>query len=389
MSANLEWLQPYRSFYDADRFENKTAALVPFFELPYWKRIWIRQEVILAKKPLFACGARFLSLETLDSFAAWIRWILTLSPASSHRFLKQEEVSRLNLEYSYYHMILEIIFLARKDIGLPAGLCLKAEPLNLPRNIRGPRPIIWAFSGKANATEPKDHFYGLLGISSVGLVPDYSLDKSVGLVSQEFMAEYVRVSQEESSSSTLAPLGVLMFAGIGHGWHLYADMPSWGPNFPGQARRDRVSKDQADTMAMPDPQGLGSLFKSAADVRVTGSEMTVSALILDSIKDVRLMVSDYGRQELWHQAGLPITWVIDFAMSHANYVAGGHPLAALHFLLSSWRETGTMVHRLIRLSLVSRLSSSWTGFVFKRLLKSRSLRMLKADVSISPKLWLG
>lgn len=321
--SNLLWLKQYPWLYEVKEIvgESPTGPAQPLFDISYWSRIWIRQEIILAHHPVFVCGPKSISLETLESFATWVKWIV--NPSHS-KILKKAEVSKLAKAYQPIWKLLHHIFESRRTIGLPAPCFWRADD---------PKTNIWWASPDARATDPKDYYYGFLGITNLDLAPDYDPNKSVGLVCQEFMIEYIRSTLDQSNRPLGGPLGLLMFAGVGYGWDVDPDMPSWGPNFPGQAQAKPSSRGESEAIPSQNPRGFDCIFKSRSDAIITGSRMDVSVIILDRIEAVGPRVSDYGRPELLHETGLPITWSFDFAVRHKSYVAGGHPLTALRFLL--------------------------------------------------------
>jgi len=122
-------------------------------------------------------------------------------------------------------------------------------------------------------------------------------------------------------------------------------MPSWGPNFPGEAQAKPSSRGVADAVVFPGDRDIEGIFEQEPNETITGPEMEVSLYILDRIEMIGPRVSDYGRPELLHPKGLPITWALDFGLRHESYISGGHPLAALRHLLeplstSEFKETG-------------------------------------------------
>ncbi|KAJ3539807.1 hypothetical protein NM208_g5342 [Fusarium decemcellulare] len=322
---NLIWLKQYPWLYEVKEVvgESLTGPAQPLFDVPYWSRIWIRQEIILAHHPVFVCGSRSLSLETLESFAAWVRWIL--DPFHSE-LSKKAELSKLVMAYQPTWKLLHYIFESRRTVGFPTRCFLRLEDLKIN---------IWWASPDARATDPKDYYYGLIGITNLDLTPDYDPNKSVGVVCQEFMVAYLgsRSTRDQRNHPAGGLLNLLMFAGVGYGWNSDPDMPSWGPNFPGQAQAKPSSRGDSDAISVRDPRGLDCIFKSRSDAIITGSSMDVSVLILDRIEAIGPRVSDYGRPELLHKTGLPITWSLDFALRHKSYVSRGHPLTALRSML--------------------------------------------------------
>ncbi|RKK25165.1 hypothetical protein BFJ66_g9808 [Fusarium oxysporum f. sp. cepae] len=278
--TNLLWLEQFPWLLEVKEVvgESPTGPAQPLFDVAYWSRIWIRQEIILAHHPVFVCG--FRSFFTGD-----------------HRIFRS---------------------LGEMDGG-SIEFCIVEESGSLQAGAR--------------ATDPKDDYYGFLGLTNLKLVPDYASNISVGLVCQKFMNKYLTSSLDQTDRPVGGPLGLLMFAGVGYGWDADPDMPSWGPNFPGQAQAKTSSRGDSDAIIALDKRGFDCIFEARSDAMITGCRMDVSVLILDRIQAIGPRVSDYGRPELLHRTGLPITWPVDFAIRHKSYVSGGHPLTAFRTLL--------------------------------------------------------
>lgn len=323
--GHILWLKEYPSLCTVEEIvgECHRGPAQPLFDLPYWSRIWIRQEIILAKQAVFICGPRSFSLQALEYFSAWLGWIL--SPFNSV-WLQKEKLFKLVLAYRQNWKLLHHIFESRRNQGLPVGDWLSQSHF---------KTNVWCHSSDARATNPKDYYYGFLGITKLKIIPDYSSSKSIGSISREFMSEYLKVYRDPSSSNDPlgGPLGLLMFAGVGYGWETDPDLPSWGPNFPGEAKSKPSSRGDADAVVSPGDRDIESIFEKEPQERITGPDMEVTLYILDRIEMIGPRVSDYGRPELRHTKGLPITWALDFALRHASYVSGGHPLAALRHVL--------------------------------------------------------
>ncbi|KAM0426003.1 hypothetical protein ACHAPT_008632 [Fusarium lateritium] len=74
---NLQWLDKHPSFYEEIRDDKGGLKdLKDMFDLPYWRRVWVFQEMALPKKPIFACGIRSISLASLDQLARWTQWLM-------------------------------------------------------------------------------------------------------------------------------------------------------------------------------------------------------------------------------------------------------------------------------------------------------------------------
>ena len=329
--CNIFWLKchPWLGEVKGAVGESHETPAQALFGASYWSRIWIRQEIILAKYPVFVSGPRSFSVERLESFSAWVKWICD---PLNFELTKKAGLSRLVvLAYERISKLLNHIFANRQGKGGTGCHWLGTKPL---------KSNIWWESPDARATNPKDYYYGFLGLTNLKVTPNYSLNKTLGLISRDFMHEYLEACRDEPlSGKTLGgPLGLLMFAGVGYGWGADQDMPSWGPNFPGQALAKPSSRGQADAIITTDPGGFRNVFKTASEAKITGADMEVSAYVLDYIENIGPRVSDYGRTELLHPDGLPITWAFGFALRQRRYVSGGHPLTALRTLLEPSTE---------------------------------------------------
>ncbi|KAF5013373.1 hypothetical protein FDECE_620 [Fusarium decemcellulare] len=129
----------------------------------YWYRIWINQEVALAKKVIILCGTKILPLDelaaTFKSLEACINGYSHLRP-DTRGFGKHWDI------FSFYCLPLDVRDQCVRGRGSPLANIL----------YRGIGP-----SGRPSflATEPRDIVFGLLGVisdrDSVDLQPDYSM----------------------------------------------------------------------------------------------------------------------------------------------------------------------------------------------------------------------
>ncbi|KAF7855309.1 uncharacterized protein EAF02_011568 [Botrytis sinoallii] len=122
---------------------------------PYWCRLWIIQEVALAKNPIVHCGSHSISFDDLV-FA--IRYA---SSCGTHYAVASGEDHWMN-EYSYG--IKELVH-SRVTVATNKSLVL-SDVLE----IIGPHILV---------TDPRDRIYGLLGLAdSCDIIPDYTLSKT-------------------------------------------------------------------------------------------------------------------------------------------------------------------------------------------------------------------
>lgn len=157
-------------------------ALLGFFRRPYWRRMWIMQEVAMAhpESPVL-CGGKCLSWTELHNAASLIasdeerfghlvagtlmfRWDFEIGQArlSKKRYLSPERLWRL---------IIDLLRVQgdQKDAPLSDNTADELRPLRLARD--------------AAVTDERDRVYGMLGIKAVAervsIVPDYTLSPSI------------------------------------------------------------------------------------------------------------------------------------------------------------------------------------------------------------------
>lgn len=133
---------------ESTRTSEETDALVALFSRPYWTRMWIVPELILARSLCALCGDELLSYEQLMGVLIW--WA-GASDHSSQRSVMEE----INATPAYN-------ILSVKQIWHDERLRINEVHHALTR---------WLGQ---ECTDPKDMIYALLGICKSQLIPDYS-----------------------------------------------------------------------------------------------------------------------------------------------------------------------------------------------------------------------
>ncbi|KAN0103374.1 hypothetical protein V8E51_011687 [Hyaloscypha variabilis] len=67
-----ESLVAYPRIFDGDRFINAPEAFNALFSLEYWNRLWIVQEVTLAREVIIQCGTETIEWDYLDSLVTYM-----------------------------------------------------------------------------------------------------------------------------------------------------------------------------------------------------------------------------------------------------------------------------------------------------------------------------
>jgi hypothetical protein len=133
------------------------VAWMRFCDRPFWKRIWILQELALGTNVYLVSGTASTKLEYL--LTIWALFMVTFGSPSRHEIWSSETWSYVGTLMDKGNMISSIL-------GIK---------LNRPRDVIR----IITFSRVLLATEDKDRIFGLLGVGSdvkaLGIVADYSM----------------------------------------------------------------------------------------------------------------------------------------------------------------------------------------------------------------------
>lgn len=173
-------------------FNQHWIALRRLFFRPYWSRVWIIQEVLLARLAVMCCG-------TCNIPWAFVASLVVTAPLLPHHIFSPAALETVLAGY----------------FGLPQSLARIAtdreegEAMDLINGL--------ILSRQRRATDTRDHIYGILSvINDTGIEPDYS--KSMHVLYQDLVHHSIekvknldilsackRVNLESSSLPTWAP----------------------------------------------------------------------------------------------------------------------------------------------------------------------------------------
>jgi hypothetical protein len=120
--------------------EDPVEALIAMCNRPYWRRVWVKQEIHLAKRFVMHCGEHTTSSLTLERFRYMIygNWDMVDDPVRAG-------LSRLKNSIAIGHIMTRLL--------PPSILTLS-------------RVFVDCFRGNYEASEPRDYVYALIGIAS-------------------------------------------------------------------------------------------------------------------------------------------------------------------------------------------------------------------------------
>lgn len=271
---SLWWMEthPQLCIQDAEDqpTKNRTwAAITKFLALPYWFRIWIFQEISLSGECILVCDSYLLNFVKLCVVCKRLRDLqLDLRGRGRMKpdFLSANIWRALSqyLDYTTINRFLWVKFLMLdQDEILPAQGWVIAKG-----------------GGRLLATNPKDHIYGLLGLTRIDISPDYTNATKLGdvycqyvrvwLESQPTLAADLEAAENEELRKSIGdmlktPLDFLAHAGIG----LYDDdstLHSWVPNYAATSK---------------DTSGHAAIFMGNADNGVFETRPDDDAIVQD------------------------------------------------------------------------------------------------------------
>ncbi|KAF5009684.1 hypothetical protein FDECE_4130 [Fusarium decemcellulare] len=232
--ASLEWLMPYPELCKNDVLPSKDpklkdipllfnacwSAINDLLRRPYWTRVWIFQEAVLAKKLILACPTSAMVFDDLGAVGIALealQWYLRVVPSSKPNFIG------IGVWY-FLRDILDwspIVSIMRVRNARSSGI---------PDEEFRRRCALATVGFDLDATDPRDRVYGLLALTGMKIEPNY--DRSLGQVYTEFSLGWLEASQ---STGLPHELMFLAYAGIG----IFGDepsLPSWVPNFRDQSQ---------------------------------------------------------------------------------------------------------------------------------------------------------
>lgn len=229
----FEWAQRMPELFTLDeKFSTKDGKtyesnhrlekLYSLLKRPFWNRIWILQELVLPQSLRLMCGEEYMEFPERNAFYITVNRLARMPvarPASLPLYLSH----RLNECMAALRLVARLRFQQVDQISQG----------NIP--IEGASKFITTrvLLEFHQASDLRDHVYGLLGLIDLEIAPDYR---------EEVTAAEVFLQVARCCLKT-QPLGVLSLAGSqlscsGRGHLTPLDSPSWVPDwrFPNPAR---------------------------------------------------------------------------------------------------------------------------------------------------------
>ena len=199
-----------RIWKPASRALDRSRGLELFCSSEYWTRVWVAQEVVLARRLVVATARDSIDFESVTRVVAW-------KASSVRQWNKQPAISELIGPLDSFDRILRLAEL--KATKMSGG----ALPTLLFQAAR--------ISAFAMATDPRDSVYGLLGVTGLSIAADYAKEY------RDVLVEFFQACMQTWSYVPCSPytirvpqLALLAYSGTCKP-HRIEGLPSWMPNF--------------------------------------------------------------------------------------------------------------------------------------------------------------
>jgi hypothetical protein len=192
------------------------AAIGTLFRKTYWGRVWIVQEVSLARRCVIICGGNEILFDKIRwSFRAWVSGDLRLS--------RLEQLLRSATHATQFYPFMRLS-LEQEDAG--AGVKIRCEADSEPsaRQALSRLPFLLKRASALSATDPRDKIYGILGLLNCNDL-QLRVDYCSGI--EEAYTKAIWSLIENSGR-----LDILAFSGTGSMNDTPSQLlPSWVPDF--------------------------------------------------------------------------------------------------------------------------------------------------------------
>jgi hypothetical protein len=266
---DLEWLRScgLTKEPECDKF---WSSLDDLALLPYWRRVWILQENVLASTLFYIAPRVCIEYSSLMNVCHMFE-ILSIK-------LNEKQATKPNFVPSHIWMkfcppkgtgFIQLRNILRFDIAKTMYRGRRTESQEEQQRTAVQLSLL---GGTLEATDPKDHIYGLLGLSSLPLSPDYT--KSV----RDVYVDYCKAVLDVVGNSDKRGLQFLRDAGSG----VFQDplgLPSWAPQFPSRATDN-------PTLLFDGEFNLGRIVPGIPRPMISDAKLQLSGVKLQTLKRV-------------------------------------------------------------------------------------------------------
>ena len=371
----LDWMRQELSFYEESEnaiFTPKWDDLDTFRAQTYWTRIWTYQELVLARNLVFCSSSHYLTWDTAERAAAVLR---TIRLAQEKAELECPDFLRGRpwLVVSGKHPVLSQI----DNIWIGKAMMAWRSAAQTHPAVKARYGWEIAFDGgNFNATNARDHIYGLLALSGIDIIPDYNAE--VASVYSLFVSTWLKYAKNATNPG-LGPacrqiLSFLHFAGVSFNKNDIA-LPTWAPNFPEWNQRLRRGVDRSTHVWASFSADLGCFGDDTDFPSVENGDLVVTCFHAGIVKHVQVVL-DLEDESL-------LAYIEDFVHRHQVYVGRIPALQAFFRLIKRVKieeiSEDTLLYAVHLLDLILSKHLEGNGKVEKVL--ARLFRLLNIDAT--------
>jgi hypothetical protein len=261
--TDLTWLtEHYTTQSVPEESHILSDAVVELFRLPYWTRLWILQELVLARDAVLLCGPMKISWLEVCCVQFWIKLarmkyssadIPHSVPSQDWFVLMQIRVPDKYTRVYYFKLWARCMDLHQRQQLLspadsPNEATLKARFEEAKRQFSMTESAL-----DYQVTDAKDYVYAVGGVTGLRISTDYNSETTIAQVYQEYAMQWMNalawgeVSEGDPNHRIMCDLWFLTYAGIGFLWTPIPGLLSWVPNLKGVAECRRNFEDERST----------------------------------------------------------------------------------------------------------------------------------------------
>jgi hypothetical protein len=239
------------------------GAATKLLTRPYWSRVWVFQELVLAKEAILACGQkqlpwRLISAFTVLTYVYTSFWVQAGDPGDSILHVKS-------------HLLFP--FLLFRDYGIETDVSGVLSPLLGKSAVE-----LMEVTSHMKSTDDRDKVFAILGLlprEKQLILPDYTLSAR-----DTYVKFAGRITQTTHGSTST--LQVLSMAGLGRRRiDSPLDLPTWVPDWRG-GKDSNIYMMLGSNVLYEASLGLSPLPRISAD----GSVLTAPGLLFDAVREV-------------------------------------------------------------------------------------------------------
>lgn len=330
---DLEWLRhcPGLLAGTADgEFDILFAAASAMFEMRYWRRAWIFQEVVLSRQLLLCTANRHCHFEHCLAAAGIFRRIRDAVESGEARkpdFVSDSSWAALRFYSTEFHRLGNLASARRRR--------LRQSSCDL---------VASTWGAELEATDPRDHIFALLAISRLSLTPRYDNGYPARAAYRDYAVALLEVFYASPAFCDVGftALSFLDFAGIGILVNTL-NLPTWAPNFPEFSANSYRCRYRARDCYNDDNDLFPSSACTGPRTRVDGYSLACQGIILDAVTYLGEAIND-ERDAFPEPSSLrpAVDFINRYLSRHTRCASGTHPLRALLCNLSGYVNDGAV-----------------------------------------------